>query len=86
MNEAATRVNEPPALRILAMMEANSVTGPAKNLIGFCRWLRTPEGAQTGLKVAIATQDRTTALLPMPCVTLAPTCTQSASGFAMTPA
>ena len=40
------------------MMEANSVTGPAKNLIGFCRWLRTPEGAQTGLKVAIATFSR----------------------------
>jgi len=40
------------------MMEANSVTGPAKNLIGFCRWLRTPEGAQTGLKVAIATYTR----------------------------
>jgi glycosyltransferase involved in cell wall biosynthesis len=40
------------------MMEANSVTGPAKNLIGFCRWLRTPEGVQTGLKVAIATFSR----------------------------
>jgi glycosyltransferase involved in cell wall biosynthesis len=39
-------------------MEANSVTGPAKNLLGFCRWLRTPEGAQTGLKVAIATFSR----------------------------
>jgi glycosyltransferase involved in cell wall biosynthesis len=40
------------------MMEANSVTGPAKNLIGFCRWLGTPEGAQTGLRVAIATFTR----------------------------
>jgi glycosyltransferase involved in cell wall biosynthesis len=40
------------------MMEANSVTGPAKNLIGFCRWLGTPEGAQTGLKVAIGTFSR----------------------------
>jgi glycosyltransferase involved in cell wall biosynthesis len=57
-NEAATRVNEPPTLRILAMMEANSVTGPAKNLLGFCRWLRTPEGAQIGVKVAIATFSR----------------------------
>jgi glycosyltransferase involved in cell wall biosynthesis len=57
-NEAATRVKEPPTLRILAMMEANSVTGPAKNLIGFCRWLGTPEGAQTGLKVAIGTFSR----------------------------
>jgi glycosyltransferase involved in cell wall biosynthesis len=51
-------VNKPPTLRILALMEANSVTGPAKNLIGFCRWLRTPEGAQTGLKIAIATFSR----------------------------
>jgi glycosyltransferase involved in cell wall biosynthesis len=51
-------VNAPPILRILAMMEANSVTGPVKNLIGFCRWLRTPEGAQTGLRVAIATFTR----------------------------
>jgi glycosyltransferase involved in cell wall biosynthesis len=57
-NEAATRVNGPPTLRILAMMEANSVTGPAKNLIGFCRWLSSPEGAQTGLRVAIATFTR----------------------------
>lgn len=40
------------------MMEANSVTGPAKNLIGFCRWLGTPEGAQTGVKVMIATFTR----------------------------
>jgi glycosyltransferase involved in cell wall biosynthesis len=40
------------------MMEANSVTGPAKNLLGFCRWLRTPEGAQTRLEVAIATFTR----------------------------
>jgi glycosyltransferase involved in cell wall biosynthesis len=39
-------------------MEARSVTGPAKNLIGFCRWLGTEEGAQTGLSVAIATFDR----------------------------
>jgi glycosyltransferase involved in cell wall biosynthesis len=57
-NEAATRVNAPPSLRILAMMEANSVTGPAKNLIGFCRWLSTPEGAQTRVKVAITTFTR----------------------------
>jgi glycosyltransferase involved in cell wall biosynthesis len=40
------------------MMEANSVTGPAKNLLGFCRWLRTAEGAQTGIRVAIATFSR----------------------------
>jgi glycosyltransferase involved in cell wall biosynthesis len=57
-NEATTRVNAPPTLRILAMMEANTVTGPAKNLLGFCRWLGTPEGARTRLKVAIATFTR----------------------------
>jgi glycosyltransferase involved in cell wall biosynthesis len=56
------RVNVPPNLRILAMMEANSVTGPAKNLFGFCRWLRTPEGAQTGLRVTIATFTRNAGL------------------------
>jgi glycosyltransferase involved in cell wall biosynthesis len=39
-------------------MEANSVTGPAKNLIGFCRWLRTPEGAQSGISISIATFTR----------------------------
>jgi glycosyltransferase involved in cell wall biosynthesis len=53
-------VNAPPNVRILAIMEAASVTGPAKNLIGFCQWLRTPEGARTGLSVAIATFDRNT--------------------------
>jgi len=40
------------------MIEANWVTGPAKNLIGFCRWLSTPEGARTRLEVAIATFTR----------------------------
>lgn len=40
------------------MMEAASVTGPAKNLIGFCSWLDTAEGARTGLRVAIATFSR----------------------------
>jgi glycosyltransferase involved in cell wall biosynthesis len=58
MNQAASRVNAPPTVRILAMMEAASVTGPAKNLIGFCRWLRSAEGARSGLSVAIATFDR----------------------------
>lgn len=51
-------MNEPPTLRILAMMEANSVTGPAKNLLGFCRWLRTAEGEQTGIKIGIGTFSR----------------------------
>jgi glycosyltransferase involved in cell wall biosynthesis len=40
------------------MMEAASVTGPAKNLLAFGRWLNTPEGSQTGLSVSIATFDR----------------------------
>jgi glycosyltransferase involved in cell wall biosynthesis len=53
-------VDEPPTVRVLAIMEASSVTGPAKNLIGFCRWLGTAEGAQTGLSAAIATFDRNT--------------------------
>jgi glycosyltransferase involved in cell wall biosynthesis len=57
-HEAATRVNAPPTLRILAMMEANSVTGPAKNLLGFCRWLRTAEGARTGVSIGMATFSR----------------------------
>jgi glycosyltransferase involved in cell wall biosynthesis len=51
-------VNAPPSVRIVALMEAASVTGPAKNLIGFCQWLHSAEGARTGLSLAIATFDR----------------------------
>jgi glycosyltransferase involved in cell wall biosynthesis len=51
-------VNAAPTVRILALMEAASVTGPAKNLIGFCRWLRSAEGERTRLRVTIATFDR----------------------------
>ena len=51
-------MNPPPTVRILTLMEAASLTGPAKALIGFCHWLRTPEGARTGMSVAIATFDR----------------------------
>jgi glycosyltransferase involved in cell wall biosynthesis len=51
-------MNTPQQVRILAVMEAASVTGPAKNLIGFGRWLLTPEGAATGLSLTIATFDR----------------------------
>jgi glycosyltransferase involved in cell wall biosynthesis len=58
MSPASSGVNPPPTVRILAMMEAASVTGPAKNLIGFCRWLRSPEGAQAGLDISIVTFDR----------------------------
>lgn len=39
-------------------MEATSVTGPAKNLLGYCRWLQSPEGQRTGLQIAVATFDR----------------------------
>jgi glycosyltransferase involved in cell wall biosynthesis len=51
-------MSTPQRIRILAVMEAASVTGPAKNLIGFGRWLQTPEGADTGLGLTIATFDR----------------------------
>ncbi len=33
-------------------MEAKSVTGPAKNLIGFCRWTQSPEAAALGLNIS----------------------------------
>lgn len=39
-------------------MEASSVTGPAKNLIGFGRWLKTGEGVATGMSLTVATFDR----------------------------
>lgn len=51
-------MNISPTVRILAIMEAGSLTGPAKNLLCFCRWLHTAEGARTGLGVTIATFDR----------------------------
>jgi glycosyltransferase involved in cell wall biosynthesis len=40
------------------MMEAASITGPAKNLIGFGQWLNTPEGLRTGVRLSVATFDR----------------------------
>lgn len=43
---------------MLAMMEAASVTGPAKNLIGFGQWLNSPEGLRTGVHMSFATFDR----------------------------
>ncbi|MBS0377898.1 MAG: glycosyltransferase [Proteobacteria bacterium] len=45
-------------VRILALMEAASVTGPAKNLIGFAQWLNSESGRKTGLALSIATFDR----------------------------
>lgn len=35
--------NSSPA-RILIVIEANSITGPVKNLLGFCEWLGSPAG------------------------------------------
>jgi glycosyltransferase involved in cell wall biosynthesis len=61
MNQATSRVDAAPTVRILAMMEAASVTGPAKNLIGFSSWLASAEGQQAGFSVAIATFDRSAA-------------------------
>lgn len=58
MNHHTSPVNTPPTVRVLAMMEAASLTGPAKNLIGIGRWLQSPEGALAGVSVAIATFDR----------------------------
>ena len=55
---AARPVNAPPTVKILALMEAASLSGRAKNLVAFGRWLRSLEGARTGLSVAIATFDR----------------------------
>jgi glycosyltransferase involved in cell wall biosynthesis len=52
------RLEGRPSVRILAMMEAASVTGPAKNLIGFSRWLNTDEGQRTGVRMSFATFDR----------------------------
>ena len=55
---AARPVNTPPTVKILALMETASLSGRARNLVGFGRWLRSREGARTGLSVAIATFDR----------------------------
>lgn len=46
-----------PSIRVLAIMEASSVTGPAKNLLQFCNWTRSAEARNSGvnLSVAIAT-------------------------------
>jgi glycosyltransferase involved in cell wall biosynthesis len=39
-------------------MEASWLTGPAKNLIGFCRWAHSPEGSAARLRFSIATFGR----------------------------
>ena len=42
------------SIRVLALMEAASVTGPAKNLLAFCQWIRSPEALARGLDIAIS--------------------------------
>jgi glycosyltransferase involved in cell wall biosynthesis len=45
-------------MRILALMEALSVTGPAKNLLNFCQWTNSKGGAPAGLSITLATTSR----------------------------
>jgi glycosyltransferase involved in cell wall biosynthesis len=47
-------LNSVPLIRVLALMEASSVTGPAKNLIQFSRWTRTEDAFSRGLKIEIS--------------------------------
>jgi glycosyltransferase involved in cell wall biosynthesis len=57
-NSGLTDQHARPPIRVLAMMEAASVTGPAKNLIGFARWLNSSEGQRSEVRLSIATFDR----------------------------
>lgn len=48
-------------MKILSIIEATTVTGPAKNLLSFCRLLRSPEFCRDGvpqIEVSIVTFDR----------------------------
>ena len=48
-------------MKILSIIEATTVTGPAKNLLDFCRLLRSPEFCRDGvpqIEVSIVTFDR----------------------------
>ena len=48
-------------MKILSIIEATTVTGPAKNLLNFCRLLRSPEFSRDGVpqvEVSIVTFDR----------------------------
>ncbi|MCX6615979.1 MAG: glycosyltransferase [Acidobacteria bacterium] len=53
-------------LRVLALLEASTVTGPAKNLMEFARRARRAEGALPAVDVAIATYLRGAAPEPNP--------------------
>jgi len=51
------------AMKILSIIEATTVTGPAKNLLNFCRLVRSPEFCRDGIpqvEVSIVTFDRVT--------------------------
>ena len=56
--------NGPPSricMKILSIIEATTVTGPAKNLLNFCRLLRSPQFCRDGVpqvEVSIVTFDR----------------------------
>jgi glycosyltransferase involved in cell wall biosynthesis len=52
------RLREQRETVILALMEAASITGPAKNLLGFCKWIQSADGRKTGLRVVVATFSR----------------------------
>ena len=48
-------------MKILSIIEATTVTGPAKNLLNFCRLMRSPEFCRDGvpqIEVSIVTFDR----------------------------
>jgi glycosyltransferase involved in cell wall biosynthesis len=51
----------PPTIKLLSIIEATTVTGPAKNLLGFCRLARSPEMTAAGLprvEISVATFER----------------------------
>jgi len=47
---AARPVNASPTVRILALIETASLSGRAKTLVGFGRWLRSREGIRRLLR------------------------------------
>jgi hypothetical protein len=53
-------------LRVLALLEASTVTGPAKNLMEFARRARHPEGGVPAVEVLIATYLRGAPTEPNP--------------------
>ena len=58
---AANAPEMPPTIKLLSVIEATTVTGPAKNLLGFSRLARSPELSAAGLprvEVSVATFHR----------------------------